>query len=103
MNFGPNQRNNYTVLSVIKIMKQKWRNIKWKVKKEKNSFHESHLLSLNSNKSLKLLKWSTLLNLKQTIYLVIEWYRSYYFDKKNIYKLSVNQIKFYEKLIKQKY
>jgi CDP-glucose 4,6-dehydratase len=103
LNFGPNQRNNYTVLSVIKIMKQKWRNIKWKVKKEKNSFHESHLLSLNSNKSLKLLKWNTLLNLKQTIYLVIEWYKSYYFDKKNIYELSVNQIKFYEKLIKKKY
>tara|TARA_A100001011_G_C14279753_1_gene831033 strand:- start:1054 stop:2136 length:1083 start_codon:yes stop_codon:yes gene_type:complete len=102
LNFGPNQRNNYTVLSVIKIMKKKWKNISWKVKKNKNSFYESNLLSLNSNKSLKLLKWKTLLNLKQTIYLVIDWYKSYYLNKKNVYNLSLNQIKFYEKLIKKK-
>ena len=84
-------------------MKQRWKNINWKVKREKNSFYESNLLSLNSNKSSKLLKWNTLLNLKQTIYLVIDWYKSYYLDKKKIYDLSVNQIKFYEKLIKKKY
>ena len=72
------------------------------MKKNKNSFYESNLLSLNSNKSLKLLKWKTLLNLKQTIYLVIDWYKSYYLNKKNVYNLSLNQIKFYEKLIKKK-
>ena len=68
--------------------------LKWVSSKQK--FNESNLLKLNSNKSLRLLKWKNKLQFRQVIKLVTDWYKCLY-DKKDIYSFSVNQIKFFLK------
>ena len=50
-NFGPNDKDNKSVLNVVKEMKNSWRAVSWKIKKSKKAEHESKLLKLNSNKA----------------------------------------------------
>ena len=97
-NFGPNLKNNYKVISVVKLMKKYWKNVSWKIKKNNTNLKESKLLKLNSNKAKTLLNWRSILNLEETIKLVCYWYQSFN-NKKENYNLSLNQIKYYEKLM----
>ena len=60
---------------------------KLKVKKKTQTFFESSLLKLNSNKALKILKWKCVLNFEETIKMTTIWYRNFYQKiKKNINK-----------------
>ena len=53
-NFGPSLKDRLEVIEVVKIMKTNWNKVKWKIDKiNKNTFHESKLLFLNSKKSKK--------------------------------------------------
>ena len=99
-NFGPNQKLNYKVIELLKISKKSWKKVSWKItnNKKKNKHYESTLLKLNSNKALNILKWRTVLTFKQSLNLVINWYKSFYKNKKPI---SIEQIKYYEKIIRQ--
>jgi len=102
-NFGPNNTKNYNVIFLVKLMKEKWKKISWKlVKKNKKNFYESNLLKLNSNKAKKILKWKSILTFAETIDMVTVWYKNYYFNSKNIYTTSFNQIKSYEKFMKKR-
>tara|TARA_Y200000002_G_scaffold380880_1_gene393440 strand:+ start:4226 stop:5302 length:1077 start_codon:yes stop_codon:yes gene_type:complete len=99
-NFGPNQKNNYNVLNLLKESKKNWIKANWKIRKSLSSknFSESKLLSLNSNKSKKFLNWKSVLNFSQTLKLVIDWYKKFYSsNQKKI--LSSSQIDYYEKII----
>ena len=96
-NFGPSNLNNYSVLDVVKKMKNYWKNVSWKTEKKNNFHYESNLLKLNSNKAKKKLNWKSILTIRETINLVTTWYKIFYDKKFNIYNLSVKQIKFYEK------
>ena len=96
-NFGPSNLNNYSVLDVVKKMKNYWKNVSWKIEKKNNFHYESNLLKLNSNKAKKKLNWKSILTIRETINLVTTWYKIFYDKKFNIYNLSVKQIKFYEK------
>ena len=99
-NFGPNYSKNYKVLIVVKLMRKYWSKVSWRVnKKNKNSFYESNLLKLNISKAKTILKWKGVLTFKETISMVVEWYKNYYLNPKKIYKISINQIKEYEKLL----
>ena len=62
----------------------------------KRTYHESTLLKLNSNKALKFMKWKNKLKFKEVIKLVTDWYKGFY-ENKNIYDLSIKQIKYFEK------
>ena len=102
-NFGPKNRN-YKVKNILNTIKKFWPSISWKVSSNKN-FFENTLLSLNSNKAKIILNWSIKLSLIESIKLTIEWYKFYLSNKKNKTQLlenSINQIKFYEKLIRTK-
>ncbi len=102
-NFGPNNRNNFSVLEVIKKIKKIWKKISWKIIKKKDLNYESKLLKLNSNKAKKILKWKSILTFEETIKLVASWYRNYYENKKNFTEISSNQIKFYEKTFEKRF
>jgi CDP-glucose 4,6-dehydratase len=102
-NFGPNNNNNYNVLSLVKEMKKKWKKVSWVVKKNNDKFYESNLLKLNSNKSKNYLKWRSILSFKETIDLVTEWYKMYYLSKKDMEKISFQQLKKYESIIKKRF
>lgn len=98
-NFGPNVKNGKNVISLVKEMRIYWKSVDWEIKKKKN-FFESKLLKLNSSKSKKLLNWSCLLNFKETIKMVILWYKNFYIKKSNVYDFSKKQILDFEKKIK---
>ena len=101
-NFGPNPRSNYSVLKIVKIMKENWKNIKWTLKKEKNKVYETNILKLDSNKSLKLLNWKCILTINETMLMVSSWYKNYYSKKINKKNSTIDQISFYEKLLKKR-
>lgn len=93
-NFGPPKSSNFRVLDVVREIKKNWKILEWELSKKK--YHESKLLKLNSNKSLKFLKWKNKLKFKEVIKLVTDWYKCLY-ENKNIYNFSINQIKYFEK------
>ena len=99
-NFGPNLSKEYSVLDLVKKMSSNWNNVSWKIiKKTKNFFYESGLLRLNCNKAKKILKWKSILNFNKTTEMVAIWYRSYYENPKNIDKVTIQQIKEYQRLL----
>ena len=99
-NFGPALKDKMRVIDLVKKMKINWKNVNWKIIKSEK-FKESKLLQLNSNKSKRILKWRCILNSKQTIKLVTNWYKNYY-DKNKSENLTKNQIKIYEDLLTKK-
>ena len=102
-NFGPNYTKNYKVLVVVKLMKEYWSKVSWKViKKNKSNFYESNLLKLNINKAKNKLKWQGVLTFRETITMTVKWYKNYYLNSKKIYMTSLNQIKEYENLLKKR-
>ena len=50
-------------------------------------------------KAKKILNWKCKLNFKETIKLTVQWYKTFYFDKKEILKITKKQIFDFEKLI----
>ena len=105
-NFGPNNKNVKNVVEVINLMKDGWEKVKFKILKKRNSkkiLYESQLLKLNSNKAQKLLKWKCLLTFKETISMIVWWYKNFYSKKYSANYLTLFQINLYEKIIKKKY
>ena len=102
-NFGPNPKNNYSVIKIIKIMSKNWKNIKWKFKKEKNQAYETNILKLDSSKSLKFLNWKCILTIKETMFLVSEWYMNFYTKNSHKQSFTLKQIDFYEKILKKRF
>ena len=102
-NFGPNHTKKvFRVVDILRVVKKKWTQFKWKKKQTKKKFFkESKLLALNCNKAEKLLKWKLKMDFKETINLTLEWYRQYhrnfYRRNENVNKLSSYQIRYYEK------
>ena len=95
-NFGPNRKSNLKVIQVAKFGKN-FLNSKSKIIIKKNKFYESTYLSLNSNKSLKYLKWKTKLSAETALRLTFEWYKYYKLNKNftKIIELTRKQINDY--------
>ena len=84
-------------------MKEYWQNVSWKLNKNHNKiFKESSLLKLNSYKAKKKLKWKSVLTFKENIYLVINWYKNFYLNSKQAYKLTSDQIEIYQKILNKR-
>ena len=97
-NFGPTSDFSYTVLSLLKIMKEYWPDINWEESQsKKDSEAESTLLSLNCEKALSNLSWKSLMNINETVRMTAEWYLAYN-DGADMYQFSKNQILNYVEL-----
>ena len=90
-NFGPSYNKNYTVINVIEELKKTWKDGNYKIIVSKKNI-EDNILKLDSNKSGQLLKWKTKLNFKETINWTGYWYYNFYNTKKNIKKITIDQI-----------
>ena len=100
-NFGPKNKSNYSVNSVLLHAKKKWNNAKWIHKKNPKSFGESSLLKLNSNKVKKALGWECVLNFSETIGLTINWYKNFYNKNyRSVEDLSIKDLEYYKKKAK---
>ncbi len=101
-NFGPSKNNNFKVIELINNIKKNWKNIKYKIVKSKKKLFESKLLQLDSQKSIKLIKWRSVLNFEETTKLVSDWYKNYYLRNISAKDISLQQIKAYENLLKER-
>ena len=90
-NFGPQSKNFFKVIDVLKILKFYWPVAKWQIVKKKQ-FSESILLNLNSFKSRKYVGWKPILSTKESLKLTIDWYKNYSSKKRNIYLNTLAQI-----------
>lgn len=103
-NFGPNQIN-LSVLNLAKIGKRIF-NSKSKIiidKSEQKKLHEAKYLSLNSQKSFKILKWKVYMNPETSLKLTFDWFRVFYAnkkDRKKVVEFTINQFKNFQKKIK---
>jgi CDP-glucose 4,6-dehydratase len=91
-NFGPIDTEQHTVINVVNEISQYWDKVKWEVD-EKSEIYESQLLRLNCDKAFNYIKWTPVMNFKETIKFTSEWYQKFYNDPKNMREFSINQIK----------
>jgi len=96
-NFSSDKIKNITVEEFLKKIKKQWPDITWNGNK-KNEFYESSLLQLNTNKAKRILKWKARLSLNQTIKFIVDWYRNFSKNKKNIFDISKSQINEFMKI-----
>tara|TARA_B100001248_G_scaffold259641_1_gene246059 strand:- start:2408 stop:3475 length:1068 start_codon:yes stop_codon:yes gene_type:complete len=98
-NFGPVNRKHLNVMDFVNLYKKKMRSKSKIIFEKKSDNREKNYLDLSSNKSIKLLKWKPFLNIDQTLELTANWYLSYK-QKKDLFLVSSDQIKYFTKLIK---
>lgn len=103
-NFGPS-KTNLSVLNLAKLGKKILKS-KSKIVINKKIFknkHEAKYLSLNSNKSLKKLKWKVYMSPEKSLNLTFNWFKCFYLNRKKtreIINLTLIQIKNFQKIIK---
>tara|TARA_B100001287_G_C22617312_1_gene498291 strand:+ start:137 stop:1219 length:1083 start_codon:yes stop_codon:yes gene_type:complete len=93
-NFGPKKSNNVKVKKIISILNSNFNNV-INVKEKynlKNSYKESNILKLNSEKSKKTLNWKPSYNIDKTIKLISDWQNEFLLNKKKILQTSQKQI-----------
>lgn len=90
-NFGPQDTDIIDNEYIIKAFEKHWKKIKFKCT-EKELFHETNVLKLDSTKARALLGWKPKYNIDQTLEKTIMWYKEHYDNNKVI---TVDQIKEY--------
>ena len=95
-NFGPLSNETMSVKNVVDLL---FNNLSFekKILIKKGVFKEANLLKLNSNKSLKKLKWKNFWNMRKSIQETAKWYKGY-LVKSDIKKITNYQIDEYLKL-----
>ena len=96
-NIAPNLKSNISVVKLINLIKKIGNYNNLKVQFKKNSFYETKILKLSSNKARKQLNYIPKLTLKETISLTIDWYKSFFQNRKQILKFTQIQIQSYFK------
>lgn len=77
-NFGPGLDVDMTVGNLVEGLAKMWKGFKWQAVPKDPSKKEATLLSLNCEKALAELEWSTTLNIDETVFLTGDWYRQFY-------------------------
>ena len=99
-NFGPNVKDRYTVLDLVKTMSSLWSDDEsiYKVSDEAN-FEEAMTLLLDSSKAKQWLNWQPVLDFHQTVEYTTSWYKNYYINRKDVYEYTIQQIDQYQSLM----
>jgi len=93
-NFGPYPHDVEPVETVADKMIQYFGKGEWKGLSHNNKSHEANLLTLDITKSLSKLGWKPTLNLDETIFMTVDWYKKYNRGT-DMYELCRNQINEY--------
>ena len=93
-NISSMNKSNMSVLQLVKSFNSLL-DSRIKFKFTKTKYLETKNLNINSRKIQKILGWVNKLNIKQSVELTLFWYQSYFENKKNSYKITLNQIKDY--------
>jgi CDP-glucose 4,6-dehydratase len=98
-NFGPKAEQSHTVKDLLNELSLYWDfNSKEEAYQITDNipFHEAGLLKLNCDKALFHLKWEANLTYKQCIEYVSQWYYCFYKEDRDMFSLTVSQIKEYQ-------
>ena len=95
-NFGPSSHSNFSVLNLAQEMSKYWDKVAWIDESHLNiNQYEAGLLKLNCDKALHYLNWRSILSFNETVKITAEWYKSYYLNPEQIYKVTQAQISQY--------
>ncbi|HMG15097.1 MAG TPA: hypothetical protein VK590_06610, partial [Saprospiraceae bacterium] len=102
-NFGPASDESNTVKEMIDILCEKWghSNAKFLIIKSE-SFPEAGLLRLSCEKALAKLLWKPVLDFRLTLQLTVDWYKTYYEKKEDMYQYTFSQLLEYIDIASQK-
>ena len=103
-NFGPRAEQNRTVVELLKDLAREWQIEPENAYEVVDNvpFHEAGLLKLNCDKALFYLKWQANLEYKDTVRFTATWYYDFYKNKKDMYQKTLDQIREYEELARQR-
>jgi CDP-glucose 4,6-dehydratase len=95
-NFGPSAHQNFSVKQLVNKMQDHWSGARVDYTDNPDlSQKESGLLKLCCDKSLHLLGWQPTLTFDETARFTVEWYRNFYSEKEDVYKMTCKQIEEY--------
>ncbi|MBF0479327.1 MAG: CDP-glucose 4,6-dehydratase [Candidatus Omnitrophica bacterium] len=100
-NFGPDAEVVSTVQELVNEMMKYWPGAKCELFRS-TSKEEAALLKLSFDKALRKLAWKPVLSFTQTVEMTAQWYRSFYFDHKDMKTNSLAQIAQYVELARLK-
>lgn len=83
-NLGPSPAQNQEVIEVATEAKKYWPAIDITFSQQTTHAHEAQLLALDSTKAHTQLKWDNVWTFSEGLKSTVEWYKSYYQDKKVI-------------------
>lgn len=92
-NFGPDNSSMQTVEDLVNTIIKEYGKGTWIDKSKGKRPHESQLLALDINKANHFLKWSPVLDFRESVKYTVDWYKKYHHT--NIHDLCLNQIRNY--------
>jgi len=89
-NFGPNNQESRSVISICEQVKDILPEVKYKI--EENNNNESRLLQLDCNKSNTILKYRSRFDSYESVMMSINWYKEYIRGKEQLQRIIDEQI-----------
>lgn len=81
-NFGPTEKCNVNVETVVKNIRTIWNKVKYEIHPVNNQPHEANLLKLDCSKASSKLKWKPIWDFDKTIEATVKWYKEFYVGEK---------------------
>lgn len=97
-NFGPNEDEHGTVLSIVEKFRERWDRVKYVCEDNSSGAHEAAVLMLDCAKSREHLGWRAIWSMERAVEETVEWYRRYY---ENGEVTSLDQIRAFTKMAAQ--
>jgi CDP-glucose 4,6-dehydratase len=102
-NFGPDANVNQTVAELLDAMSRSWPSVQWQVPQGcEDGGHEAQLLKLSCDKALFHLNWQAVMQFPETVSFTVDWYRSWHERQQDMFSYTVDQIKEYCKIAKER-
>ena len=93
-NFGTERNSVTSVKKIVQYIIEFWGSGKLKINKQKK-FYEQQNLQLNIQKSKRILNWKPTYNIKQSVYVTVDWYSQVLNNKKSPIDITNEQINRY--------
>lgn len=92
-NFGPNNENYLKVKELVEITLKILKTGSYTIKRDYKK-HEAEVIKLDISKAKKMLGWSPVFDIKKTLELTMNWYKSFY-NGKDVLNLTNQEIKLF--------
>ena len=96
-NFGPDIKDNLTVLEVVKTALQVWGSGDYRIEAANEKMHEANLLRLDISKASNTLGWQPQYDAQTAIAKTMAWYRGYFENPKSVIQLMQTDVNAYLK------